>query len=53
MVNQQANHRIVHHWAFRKTDRPTGQSLYPSAQVQMFTLDTLRLIFADLMNGCW
>jgi len=42
-INEEANHQIVHGRRLGKTDRPAYQPLDPRAQVNMLTLDLLRV----------
>jgi hypothetical protein len=43
-IDEKANHEIVHRCRFGKADGATYKSLDPGAQIDMFTLDFLRIV---------
>ena len=42
-MNEEADHQVMHAFRLRKADRPAYQPLDPRAQVNMLTLDLLRV----------
>ena len=48
-IDEEANHQIVHGRRFRKANGTTHEPLDPCPQIDVFTLDFLRILLAHLM----
>lgn len=48
-INEETNDEIVHRRRFRKTNRATHKPLDPRPQVDVLTLDFLRILLAHVM----
>ena len=48
-IDEEADHQIVHRGCFREANRTTHQTLDSRAQVDVLTLDFLRVLFAHLV----
>src|SRR6266849_9735545 len=48
-IDEEANHQIVHGRRFRKANGTTHKPLDPCPQIDVFTLDFLRILLAHLM----
>jgi len=48
-IDEKANHKIVHRYRFGKANRATDKTLDPGPQGDVFTLDFLRMLLANMM----
>ena len=48
-IDEEANHQIVHGRRFRKANGTTHETLDPCPQIDVFTLDFLRILLAHVM----
>jgi len=48
-IDEEANHQIVHGRRFRKANGTTHEPLDPCPQIDVFTLDFLRILLAHVM----
>ena len=48
-IDEEADHQIVHRRRFGKANRTTHEPLDPRPQVDVLTLDFLRVLFAHVM----
>src|SRR6266446_4299099 len=48
-IDEEADHQIVHRRCFGKTNRPAYKTFDPSPQVDVFTLDSLRVLLTHVM----
>ena len=51
-IDEQSNHEIVHALRLGKTNRATHQPFDPRAQVDVLTLDFLRVFLPHVMGLC-
>ena len=48
-IDEEADHQIVHRRRFGKANRATHEPLDPGPQIDVFTLDSLRVLLANVM----
>ena len=48
-IDEEADHQIVHHRRFGKANCAAHEPLDPGSQVDVFALDFLRMLFANVM----
>ncbi len=48
-IDEETNDQIVHRRRFGKADRATHETLDPCPQIDVFTLNSLRVLLANLM----
>ena len=48
-IDKESDHQIVHRCRFRKANRATHETLDASAQIDMFALDFLCILLANVM----
>ena len=48
-IDEETDHQIVHRCRFGKANRASHETLDPGAQIDVFTLDFLRMLLANVM----